>query len=184
MDLGACIQIETLEKIMTDNGIYVPRLRGLRLMKDEEPLSREYFDKKVRFVWLFNCDQACRSNFVMNANWAEYSSETNKIAKKYLIHNSDYEYIDVNWSAVHGKKRKLFKYYYRKAKKAVTDNFTIFNKYCGRSDVLYIHARIGGLNWDSYDGPEIAKQPWFLEKVDDGFDNTYCDIYAKIKEVE
>ena len=59
--------------------------------------------------------------------------------------------------------------------------FETFNKYCGRDDVLYIHARIGGGNWPYYDGPELSKQPWFIEKVDDAFDSTYCDIYAKIK---
>lgn len=45
-----------------------------------------------------------------------------------------------------------------------------------------IHARIGGTsdtsNWVSYGGPDnIATQPWFLEKVDDNWDPTYCDIY-------
>ena len=60
------------------------------------------------------------------------------------------------------------------------DQFNTWNKYVGRDDVLYIHARIGGNNWNYYDGPELARQPWFLEKVDDCFDSTYCDIYAKI----
>ena len=46
--------------------------------------------------------------------------------------------------------------------------------------MLCIHARIGGGNWSYYDGPELSKQPWFIEKVDDAFDSTYCDIYAKI----
>lgn len=55
-----------------------------------------------------------------------------------------------------------------------------FNNYCGQEGVYMIHARVGGDNWDYYDGEEkIATQPWFLEKVDDDFDNTYCDIYVR-----
>ena len=34
MDLGAYAQIGRLEKIAANNGIYIPRLRGYRLMKD------------------------------------------------------------------------------------------------------------------------------------------------------
>lgn len=64
----------------------------------------------------------------------------------------------------------------------VKKQYKTYNKYCGRADVLYIHARIGGANWDCYGGREIEKQLWFIERVDDGFDNTYCDIYARIKE--
>ena len=57
----------------------------------------------------------------------------------------------------------------------------MWNKYVGRENVLYIHSRIGGTNWDYYNGNELTKQPWFLEKVDNYFDSTYCDIYALIK---
>lgn len=58
-----------------------------------------------------------------------------------------------------------------------------FNHYVGQDGVYMIHARIGGTsetsNWVSYGGPtEIATQPWFLEKVDDNWDCTYCDIYV------
>ena len=56
----------------------------------------------------------------------------------------------------------------------------MWNKYAGKENVLYIHSRIGGGNWDYYGGNELSKQPWFLEKVDDCYDDTYCDIYAKI----
>jgi len=65
------------------------------------------------------------------------------------------------------------------SKREVEKNFAAFNKYCGRKDILYIHARIGGGNWPNYCA-EVETQPWFVEKVDDAFDSTYCDIYAKI----
>ena len=68
-----------------------------------------------------------------------------------------------------------------------TDNekkqYKVFNKYVGRNDILYIHARIGGGNWPYYKDQVIDK-PWFIEKVDDAYDSTYCDIYAKIKPIE
>ena len=68
------------------------------------------------------------------------------------------------------------------AKEAARHQFETFNKYVGRDDVLYIHARIGGGNWLPYGGADIEKQPWFIEKVDDCYDQTYCDIYARIKQ--
>ena len=69
----------------------------------------------------------------------------------------------------------------KKQLNALKENFNTFNKYCGREDVLYIHARIGGSNWKFYGGNELEKKPWFIEKVDDYFDDTYCDIYARIE---
>ena len=36
-------------------------------------------------------------------------------------------------------------------------------------------------NWTYYDcHKDVATKPWFIEKVDDNFDCTYCDIYVKI----
>jgi len=59
----------------------------------------------------------------------------------------------------------------------------MFNKYCGKEDILYIHARLGGGNWNYYGCNEIIKnQPWYLDHCEDAFDGTYVDIYAKIKE--
>ena len=92
--------------------------------------------------------------------------------------------IDIRWDRVHGKKRKAFKYVIKKAKKEVYQQYEMWNKYAGRSDVLYIHCRLGAGNWDYYKGWDIIEsQPWFLDKVEDNFDNTYMDIYAKIKEI-
>ena len=88
---------------------------------------------------------------------------------------------EIRWDRIHGKKRKILKFEIKKKQRRILKQFEIFNKYVGRDDVLYIHARIGGGNWDYFGGPELAKQPWFIEKVDDSFDSTYCDIYASIK---
>jgi hypothetical protein len=41
---------------------------------------------------------------------------------------------------------------------------------------------MGGNNWEYYDGKkELMSQHWFLDRVDDWWDGTYCDFYAKIK---
>ena len=44
MDLYAYSQIDKLEKIAKENNIKVPRLRGYRLMSEEEKVSDKYID--------------------------------------------------------------------------------------------------------------------------------------------
>lgn len=40
---------------------------------------------------------------------------------------------------------------------------------------------MGGYNWESYQKKkELMSHPWFLDRVDDYYDSTYCDFYAKI----
>lgn len=180
MDLYAFAQIDALEKIMLDNGISVPRLRGLRLMANETPISQtEIYDSGCR-LGLYDCEFLCESDFILDSGCYELSSRTDRIKKKYLIYDKDHMVTGVRWGNIHGKKRKLFKYVIKRATRAKQHQLGTFNKYCGRSDILYIHARIGGGNW-SYYHAEVDTQPWFIEKVDDAFDSTYCDIYAQIK---
>lgn len=184
MDLGAFENIGLIEKIMSDNGISVPRLRGLRLMSLEKPLPMDEIEAEASCIGLEECEAACESNFVYAPFSYECSKQTRRLRRKYLVYaDGIYNPIAVRWNAVHGKKRKLFKYKLKMARRRVFQNFLTFNRYCGRNDVLYIHARIGGGNWPYY-RKEVENQPWFIEKVDDPFDSTYCDIYAKIKPVE
>lgn len=194
MDLGAYIQIADLEDVAKANGINVPRLRGYRLMSEERPLSREEIEDVARSYELHLCDEACCSipRFRPDSNTHEFSRRTDRVRKKYCVQKtrtdqradgSEYsrkEMIAFRWDLLHGKNRKAVKFAIKKGRKAVVRQLEAFNKYVGREDVLYIHARIGGGNWLYYGGEEIAKQPWFLEKVDDYFDCTYCDIYALI----
>lgn len=186
MDLGAFCQIENLEQVMKDNNIYVPRLRGLRLMSEEKPLLRKEIEELIKTESLYRCKCLCESNFIIDAGWIECSERTRRIEEKYL----EFEYtagvrnmvpIGVKWDKLHGKKRKAFKYVIKQARKDIYNQYEMWNKYCGREDVLYIHARIGGGNW-AYYKDEVENQPWFVEKIDDSFDSTYCDIYAKIGE--
>ena len=181
MDLGAYANIESLNEIMKINDIDVPRLRGLRLMKDEEPITMAKLEDTWEWIGISKCEGLCENGFKMNGNLFELSDRTDKIKNKYLVKDKNNHPIGIKWDKVHGKKRKLFKYEMRKAKERVLKQYEIFNKYCGMDDILYIHARIGGHNWEYYQGDELAKQSWFLEKVDDAFDSTYCDIYASIE---
>jgi len=182
MDLYAYGKIDELQKYLTANHIDIPRLRGLRLMSEEKVIADEEIEKAAKDLGLKCCEFACEGDFIMNAFSFEFSERTGRIKKRYIIYDKENKPVGVKWDKIHGKKRKLFKYEIKQAQKRVYENLTVFNKYCGRSDVLYIHARIGGANWNYYHGDKLRSEPWFLEKVDDFFDTTYCDIYAKISQ--
>lgn len=186
MDIGAYAQIEDLEQIMKDNNIDIPRLRGLRLMKNEEPITRASMEDHWEWIGVNACESLCQNGFKMSGySIYELSERTDRIIDKYMIRNEDRNVIGVKWNKVHGKKRKMFKYELRKAKERVLKQDGKFNKYCGKENILYIHARLGGGNWNYYDCNEIIKnQPWYLDHCEDAFDCTYVDIYAKIGEVQ
>lgn len=181
MDLYAYANIENLDEIAKRNGIEVPRLRGYRLMKDEEPIDiRKEIDKD--YIAYSTCKELCQAQPYWNPNaecW-ELSSWTNYLTDFY----TNPETKTVRWERIHGWKRKVLKFAIKKQIKAQTRQWEMFNKYCGREDVLYIHSRIGGGNWNYFNGNELLKKDWFLDKIDDSFDCTYCDIYAKIKPEE
>jgi len=194
MDLGAYTNIEYLDEIAKENNIDVPRLRGYRLMKVEEPLTKDEINNLVNEAVYGNygvCDYFCCSvpKFTDSALHS-FDWKTDRIRKKYMIsvpdeENKDYKrYVGFRWNLIHGKAKKRLKLAIKHKEKAVRAQWEAWNRYAGRDDVLYIHARIGGWNWGCYGGNELAKEPWFLEKVDDSYDNTYCDIYAKINPID
>ena len=189
MDLGAYTQIEELEdseeledKIAELNGIQVPRLRDYRLMKNEKPLD---FIERSKDIPIECVDELCCSRPLWNPNpdyWT-FNWYTNYLKEYYLVtkknENGCKEFVGVRWDRIHGKKRRILKTMIHNRVKEIKTNYLIFNKYIGREDILYIYARIGGGNWKDY-FKDVVNQPWFIEKVDDPYDNTYCDIYAKI----
>lgn len=189
MDLYAHSQIDDLEHIAKENGIEVPRLRGYRLMKDEEKVSQEEIErlKKECEVDVLRSLIGARPFWSLHPDYEIGDDETDRLERYYLIENPDSEdYYDrwsgIRWDRIHGKKRKILKYALKRQKKCIQDQMDMFNKYVGREDVLYIHSRMGGGNWEYFNGKaELMHQPWFLDRVDDHFDNTYCDFYAKIK---
>lgn len=183
MDLGAYGQIEELSEIAQRNGIDCPRLRGYRLMKDEEPIDFDEWKKERQASFEADClDSLIRSRWVINAWFSDYCSGTNKNIKRYISGGWCDENRSVRWDRIHGRRKKLLKTVIHNELARYKRQFEVWNKYAGRSDVLYIHARIGGGNWPYY-YKKVAYEPWFIEKVDDAFDESYCDIYARIENV-
>lgn len=188
MDLMAYVQIEDLAKIAQENGIEIPRLRGYRLMKYEKPVSKEAIKAIKHNAAIEVVEDLCRTRPIWNphdsGHW--YTERTRASVDYYLVtetnENGDEYYSDIRWDRIHGKKRKILKYAIKKAHQRVEAQYSTWNKYAGKENVLYIHSRMGGGNWEYYDGKkELMSQPWFLDRVDDWWDGTYCDFYASIK---
>lgn len=142
MDSYAYLKIENLKKYLDDNNIEIPGLHELRLMKDQESVSKEEIEKEAETYF----------------RWYIYPK-----AKSF--------------NDLHGKKRKMYKLILKRIKK----RYDIFNKYVGKN-VICAHAELGKANLNFYGRNKFTKHPLYLERVDDYFDPTYCDIYFKIKE--
>ena len=180
MDLWAYSNIENLEELANKNGIDCPRLRGYRLMKDEELINIKETIKDKHIDYYCVRDLCGSDPFwcpTSDCYWA--CEETDRKIAYYTDEKSE----TVRWDRIHGWKRRVLKTYIHNIIAGYKKQYEVWNKYVGRDDVLYIHARIGGNNW-SYYYKYVVNQPWFIEKVDDGFDSTYCDIYAKINGVD
>lgn len=183
MNLKAYSQIEDLMPVLQSTGIEIPRLRGLGLMKSEEPVNQTDLNEILHSMEILAVQNLCVSfpAWDFYSCCLEFCPATDRRIKKYMILDEDGDPISIRWDRIHGKKRKAAKYAIKQYKKAAIDNIKVFNKYAGRDDVLFVHARIGGDNWNYFNGPSIvASHPAFLEKVDNYFDSTYCDIYLKI----
>ena len=189
MDLYAYAQIDELDELAKKNGISVPRLRGYRLMKDEKPITAEDWKEIRHGIEIDVMERLCQSEWGRDKGgyWI-----TDYTRAKCAYHIKNYEYRwksedeegykepEIRWDRLKGKKKRIFITHVKNELRGLRRQYDVWNKYCGREDILYIHARIGGGNW-SYYCDAVLTQPWFLEKVDDGYDRTYCDIYAKIK---
>lgn len=186
MDLGAYAQIENLESIMKENGISVNRLRGLRLMANEEPVTAEEIaeaKKNQLSSDLRNLVEA-RPRWSFNPHWHEYSRRTKKkLRQYYVMDEKGYDVLGIRWENLHGKARKMVKYVLRHSGKNTEENLAMFNRFVGRNDVLYIHARQGSGNWSSTTHNDYRTKPWYICSIDDPYDPTYCDIYAKINPI-
>jgi hypothetical protein len=183
MDIGAYAAIEQLTPIAQANGIDVPRLRGYRLMSEEKAIDNTSDFYNIELISEECVRSLCESvpTWSLRPIYYALSRKTERLAKRYTMFGA--EYYEIRWDRIHGKKRKILKTKIKSELKRRKKQADTFNKYVGRPDVLYIHARIGGGNWKTYCN-EVIHQPWFIEKVDDAEDSTYCDIYARIKEVK
>lgn len=192
MDLGAYAQIDVLEQIAKDNGIDIPRLRGYRLMKDEQPISKEELKDMMKNCEIDIAKDLCCSDPFWDPNscCSELSGWTDLLQDYYLIKSEEhneygrYPYVGIHWNRIRGWKRRILKFEIKKQKRRIQQQYDIWNKYAGKDNVLYIHSRMGGNNWKYWDldkKVELMNQPWFLDRVDDNWDSTYCDFYARIK---
>lgn len=177
MDLGAFKQIESLGNILVKQQIEIPRLRGLRLMKDEKPVTKKEIDEMVNEEILHIVEGIIEQNSLNIWSSLKYDTRND-----ILIRDKDRKVIGYRWNKIHGKKRKWIKSEIKKAKKNYNIQYDLWNKFAGKN-VLYVHARLGDYNWNYCDGDNIIKKHKdFLEKCDDAWDCTYCDIYFEIKE--
>lgn len=189
MDLGAYIQIDALDGIAKKNDIEVPRLRGYRLMKVEKPVTREEIEQIKKSAAVEEAKELIEQPpfWYRNPFWYDYRKKVNRKREYYLTSEIDEEgkqrFTGIRWDRIHGKKRKVLKFAIKKVQNRIQKQFDTWNKYAELDGILYIHARIGGENW-LYHGDEVSEKPWFIEKVDDWWDCTYCDIYAKVEITE
>ena len=180
MDLWAHSQISTLDRIAEDNNIQCPRLRGYRLMRDEDPAIID--DASLLRIQINVIEELIEDSWGQNRTygWTDWYDQKHH----YLLYSPDCEgdeYANgIRWDRIHGKKKRMVQTRVRNQLRRCRQQYDTFNKYVGRDDILYIHTRIGGGNWPDY-YKDVVDQAWFIEKVDDAFDSTYCDIYARIK---
>lgn len=187
MDLYAYMQIETLEAIAKANGIEIPRLRGYRLMSEEVPLSPKGYSQLFHDCAMEAIDMLCTSDpfWDPNSDCSIFNYRSDHARKYYIKYGLDKDGykapVAIRWDRIHGKKRRILKHEIKKNKKRAMAQYALWDKYAGQENILYIHSRMGGNNWAGYADKEVLMaQPWFLDRIDDWFDGTYCDFYARI----
>lgn len=193
MDLNAYLQIEDLERILKENGIELPRLRGIDLCKNLTPWSDKEILQVENDIRLNTCDYLCESEPFWNpkANCYVLDSFTDERKRKYIEYIKDEDGYEIpsriKWENIHGRKRKILKTEIHNRLAEFYRYVDVWNKYCGKEDVVRVHTRMGGGNW-SWDDPDwikrrsdIVSAPWFIERIDDYYDSTYCDFFCKIK---
>ena len=173
MDLYAYSQINDLQHFLEENKIVIPRLRGLRLMKEEEVVTDEDAKKRIEsekteyaITWL-----------QQRMDWCWSSDRADRHHKSFIYkkdESGERKPVAVDFSKVHGKARKHIKFRWKQITKAFTEQFDVWNKYVGKN-VPYVHARLGSTNWSDY--KIDTTHPMFLEHIDDAWDTSYCDIY-------
>ena len=183
MDLFAYTQIGSLQDILASTGVDIPRLRGLRLMLEENPVPDTDIAEAIREEQMYVAERVIQSvpKWSPNSNVTRYSWETDRACRKYLVYGDDGRATAIRWELIHEQHRRNMKHAMKIAKRRVLNSFDTFNRYAGRDDILCVHARIGGRNWGYFnEGGVVSGSDAFIEKVDDMFDDTYCDIYLRI----
>lgn len=147
MDLYATGQMKdnNLDKVLEEQGIKIPSIRGVRIMADEDYISDKDIEKSCRYVY---CET--KKLFTPDKYW---HPATDKRQARALA---------------------------RRSSRTAYKQLITFNKYVKQEDVWMVHARVSDASWIATGGRDIEKQPWFIERVKDGMDATYCDIYVRV----
>lgn len=181
MDLGAFTQINDISKIAQANGIHVPRLRGYRLMANEEKIDweKDVFEPNKPYI----LDDLIHAvpKWSRYPEFYKYGGRDRHERDRYLKRDPALKGWVICWDKIHGWKRRRLKLAIHEAKQKYKSQWETWNKYCGREDILYVHARIGGGNWNNW---KDRVTPGYVDRVNDAFDPTYCDLYYKIKLTE
>ena len=183
MDLKAYVQIEEYEKLLKQNNINIPRLRGIDPCVSMKPWPQEEYRREKESISSRTCENLCTAKPFWSCHPEYYSldSWTDILREYYMFKSGDAVFYDgIRWERIHGWKRKVLKTAIHNNIRKFERYVATWNKYCGCENVIRIHSRIGGGNWIYYGGPELSRQSWFIEKVDDYFDFTYCDIYVRV----
>ena len=173
MDLGAFSQINTLDTVLDAVGVNIKRLRGLRLMRFETPITEQELEDSIKAN---SCDAV--KDWLQQHSWSFWSSTKADKRHHAFIYRQG-EIVDYDFSKIHGKDRKILKFKLKKIRDEYSYQYGLFNSFVGKN-VLYVHARQGGFNRDWCGMKEIAQHPRWLADVDDAWDNTYCDIYFSL----
>ena len=126
----------------------------------------------------------CRGYRLMSEETPITEEEIERLARRSYRETKQLCTPTSHWHIVGIDNRREIKGKARHYAKLTRKQLHAFNKYAGKEGILMVHARIGGANWRYYGGPLLAMKPWFIEKVDDGADDTYCDIYVRIKTMD
>lgn len=193
MDLYAYSQIDKYIKILEDKHISIPRLRGIRCMKNEELITN---------VDIENClKQVCFDSVIgeLENDTSGERFHTCTLGKRYrgvVYGDKKYESVDgkigvisdvavgVDWNDLPMGRLNLVVSSVSSSMKLIVQSCRTFNKYVGKENIYCVHCRIGGDNWKFFGGPKLRKKPWFLCKVDSVDDSTYCDVYVDVSKVK
>ena len=190
MDLGAyglMLDNDTvIEKALSKYHIEIPRVRGYRYMKYESLVTEEDIKdiiENAKLHVLEDLISICpRWSPLDSGCFYRFGPDTDRLVPKYFtIDKNTGEVSGIKWNAIHGKKRKRLKLEIRKTRKRIIDNLSTFNKYVGRDDIIYIHARLNSFTWSEYaEKNNIYAKSWYVDSEQDWFDSSYSDIYVKV----
>ena len=165
--------------MVKSNGIEIPRVRGYRLMKDEDPISEEEIIEQVNSIYVSEVENVIGE--VREFGMVMYRGLDDEEKEQYFVLDSDGWPVKVKLESFHGKQKRRVKTLYYLVNKVVRRQWEMWNRYAGQKDVLYIHAKQGRINWSNTTWKDFQKKDWFIAAIDDSFDSCYCDIYARLK---